>query len=122
MENLPVVLTDDDGIRPAGSPNKCFYCNQETGQPHKEECVILNKKIKVKYTFELEIEVPWHWTEKDVKFHREMGTWCADNAIEEMEKYTKKDEKCLCPNFQCDVLEIISKEPYRKNKKGKIVP
>lgn len=116
----PLVLPDDDGIRPAGEPDECLYCKQKVGTPHNSDCVILERKVKVRYSFEIEIEVPHSWTEDDIEWHRNMGSWCADNAINELTEASKGH--CLCNSFHCEVLDIPEAEPYRKNKKGEIVP
>jgi hypothetical protein len=39
MDNWPLVAPNDDGIRPAGPRDACFYCRQKVGQPHKPDCV-----------------------------------------------------------------------------------
>jgi hypothetical protein len=117
---LPIVLPDDSGIRPLGKKNKCFYCNREVGSPHKRECVVLSRKVKVKYSYDLEIEVPWHWTQEDIEYHRNASSWCADNSIEELEK-AAKEHTCLCGMFSCEVTEIPRVKPYRRNNKDEIV-
>jgi hypothetical protein len=43
-QEMPLVLPNDDGIRPAGNSDECFYCNQKIGTSHKEDCVCLQKK------------------------------------------------------------------------------
>lgn len=117
---LPKVLNNDNGIRPAGKPDECFYCNQKVGEPHKADCVILHKKVKVKYTFEIEVEVPHHWDKHDVEFHRNDSSWCADNSFEEIESHAKK-HGCICHAFECEVTEMPEMEPYRRNDKGEVV-
>ena len=114
-----LVLQDDDGIRPAGNPDECFYCHQKVGTPHKNDCVILNRKVKVRYTFEIEIEQPHSWDKQQIERHRNNGSWCADNAVSELDNYPGS---CLCPVFHCEVLEIPDVPPFRKNKAGEVVP
>jgi len=123
---IPLVLSDDAGIRLAGKLDECFYCGRKVGQPHKLACVILQKKIKVKYTFELDIEVPYDSQKDMIEFHRNEGIWCANNAIQELQEYKKqldKEGKCLCQGhkFSMEVIEIPKAPPYRKNKNGEIV-
>jgi hypothetical protein len=117
---MPLVLSNDDGIRPAGKPDECFYCKQKVGQPHKSDCVILSRKVKVRYSFEIEIEVPWEWDAETIRFHRNDSSWCANNAIRELEEFTDDDARCLCQGFHCEVLEIPDAKPYRKDKDGNI--
>ncbi len=122
----PLVLPNDNGIRPAGKSNQCFYCDQEVGNAHISDCVILQRKVRVRYSFDIEIEMPHHWTEADILFNRNDGSWCADNAIQELEEYVNDTKNChtgcLCSVFSCEVLEIPEAKPYRKNNKDKIVP
>lgn len=117
---MPVVLSNDDGIRPAGNPDECFYCNQKVGHPHKSNCVVLKKRAKVRYSFEFEIDVPWGWNQGNILFHRNDGSWCADNALQELQEASEK-QGCLCPVFTCEVLEISEAPPYRKDKDGNIL-
>lgn len=116
---MPIVLPDDNGIRPAGPQDQCLYCHQKVGKPHEKDCVILERKVKVRYSYEVEIEVPWYWDIDQIEFHRNEGSWCADNSLQELENMTEKD--CLCRVFNCEVLEIPESKPYRRNKAGDIV-
>jgi hypothetical protein len=117
----PLVLADDDGIRPAGQPNECFYCKQRLGQPHKLDCVILNRKVKVRYSYVIEIEVPHFWDKESIEFHRNDSSWCAHNSLAELKEYGNRDGGCLCGCFSAEVLEIPEVAPYRKNKNGEVV-
>lgn len=120
----PKVLVDDDGIRPAGQPDECFYCQQKVGQPHKPDCVILNRKVKIKYTYEIEVEVPHSWDKHDIEFHRNESSWCAGNSLDELNDYAEKLDKegsCLCGCFSAEVIEIPEAAPYRRNKNGEVV-
>lgn len=118
--SLPIVLPNDDGIRPAGKPDECFYCQQKVGKEHKYNCVILSKKVTVRYSYEIEIEVAHAWDENMIEFHRNDSSWCADNSIDELEKYTK--DGCLCHVFSCEVLSMPNVKPYRRNDHDEIVP
>ncbi|MDY6893946.1 MAG: hypothetical protein SVO01_00790 [Thermotogota bacterium] len=121
MEKMPIVLPNDDGIRPIGGPNKCTFCQQKVGTPHKANCVILSKKVKIKYSFELEIEMPWSWTKDEIEFSRGGGSsWCANNALEELEELSNK-LGCLCSIFSSEVLEMSEEPPYRRDKNDNIV-
>ena len=117
----PKVLIDDDGIRPAGQPDECFYCGQKVGQPHKLDCVILTRKVKIRYSYEIEIEVPHSWDKDTIEFHRNDSSWCAHNSLEELEEFGDKDNGCLCSYFSAEVLEIPDTAPYRRNKNGEVV-
>ena len=117
---MPVVDKNDNGIRPAGKPNECFYCNQKVGTPHKEDCVVVYKKVKVKYSYEIEIEVPYGWDKEQIEFHRNVGSWCADNSVDELQELIEEGN-CLCGCFEAEVLSIPDQKPYIKDKDGNII-
>jgi hypothetical protein len=116
----PLVAINDDGIRPAGPPNECLYCRRTVGQPHGPECVIVEKRVKVRYLFEIDISVPHHWSKSNVEFHRNQGTWCADNAIAELQALTSQEDKngvsfgpCLCGVFTYEYVQDVDTTPTR---------
>lgn len=116
-EDWPLVVEKDDGLRPSGPPDECFYCHQKIGQPHGPECVVVTKTVKVRYTFEIEIEVPHHWDRGNIEFHRNEGSWCADNSITDLEEHLKRGlGDCLCPCFKCKYLQEADTTPRRKIK------
>jgi len=63
-DQWPLVAINDDGIRPAGEPDECFYCKQEVGQPHGRVCVMVTKRVLVRYTVDVEISVP-HYSDAE---------------------------------------------------------
>lgn len=92
--------------RPANMNGKCFYCNQEIGSTHKDDCGLINKKAIIRVNIEYEIEVPASWNKEDVEFHRNEGSWCANNVITELEELFKGEEKsCMC---ECATFEVLS--------------
>lgn len=52
----PTVDPEDDGIRPAGASDECFYCHQKVGEPHQRDCVIVTKRVRVRYLIDVDIE------------------------------------------------------------------
>lgn len=91
-DNWPV---EEHGIRPAGHPNHCFYCQEPKGGEHDVECVIRERTVVIRMVVEYVIDVPEHWTPKDIEFHRNDGSWCADNALEELAELRGEDG-CIC--------------------------
>jgi len=81
--------------RPASNKNECFYCESKIGEFHKDDCVLIKKKVKVKAIIEYEIEVPHHWNKDMIEFSRNEGSWCASNIINELKEIDKKNG-CLC--------------------------
>lgn len=103
MSEMPMVTPDtrkDGDIR-------CFYCQANVGTPHAHECVKVVKKVRVRMVVEYEIEVPSHWQKFNVEFQRNEGSWCADNAIEELEALAA-EKGCLCDEVQFEYLGDVS--------------
>lgn len=63
---MPLVHPHDDGIRPAGGPDHCFYCQQKVGSPHLESCVTLTKKVTMQLTIEFELDGVYQWTNEQI--------------------------------------------------------
>lgn len=88
---------------PAGKIGHCCYCQQEIGTPHKDDCVCIKKKVRVRLTIEYEVEVPSFWDKENIEFHRNGSSWCASNLLEELEKI-EKEQGCLCPVAEFEYL------------------
>ncbi len=110
MSGFPLVLSNDDGIRPAGRPNACFYCNRNIGEPHSSHCVAVKKLVQVRYVFTIGVYIPHFWGKSDVLSHRNGGSWCADNALDEIGSAIS-DSRCLCGNFKCESMHEIDGTP-----------
>jgi hypothetical protein len=63
---IRLVHPQDDGIRPAGLPDECFYCNQKIGTPHLEGCVAVKKKVRLRFLVETEVDLPYGWSEQEI--------------------------------------------------------
>ncbi len=103
---MGLLVTKDDS-RPAGKPGECFYCRKKIDEPHTWECVIPEKVVRVKTTFEYMIRVPRSWDAHNVEFHRNESSSCADNILQDLEAYANS-EGCLCSS---QVTEYISEAP-----------
>jgi len=113
MSDWPIVALNDDGIRPAGRDDQCFYCHQMVGQPHGRECVIVEKLVKLRYIFEVELKVPHHWTQEDIEFHRNESNWCASNAIDDIQTLSGGEDGCPCRMFTCEFVAVVDETPTR---------
>jgi len=107
----PNVTEDDGGIRPAGEPDTCFYCGRKIGQEHTHDCVTIVKKIRIRYSFEIEIYVPHSWDVDMINFHRNGSSWCASNALDEIKEYTKNG--CACECCKAEFVEDVDTTPTK---------
>lgn len=117
----PVVQPDDDGIRPAGKPDECFYCHQKVGTQHAQECVTVSKLVRLKYTFEVDVRVPHFWEPHTIEFHRNESSWCADNAVDEIaddDEKTRGDDGCWCDRFTAQFVKVIDDTPTSEPREG----
>lgn len=94
MKHKEAWTVGDEGIRTLGKPNHCFYCGVERGGIHKDDCVIRQRTVIVRMTVEYAVLVPESWTKEEIEFDRNLGRWCATNAISELEDISHTD--CLC--------------------------
>ncbi|QEE24483.1 hypothetical protein CS053_08210 [Rhodanobacter glycinis] len=96
--------------RPARMDGKCFYCQQAIGATHKDDCVLVSKKVVVRMIVEYEVEVPQEWNAAQVEFHRNAGSWCSNNAMRELEEL-QEAQGCLCHAARFEYVKDAS-EPY----------
>lgn len=107
----PLVAPDDDGIRPAGSPDRCFYCRVQVGEAHGADCVRVKKRVRLRYSFVLDVDVPHAWDEAQILFFRNEGHWCADDALGELKESVAGEEECLCSRFECSFESVVDATP-----------
>ena len=94
-------------MRPASDKRVCFYCEQPIGTTHHKDCVLIAKTVKVRMTAEYEINIPNYWTSENLEFHRNQGSWCSDNAIDELKEVIDKED-CLCHRTKFEYLDKVS--------------
>lgn len=75
--------------------NQCFYCNGLLGGRHEAECVIPQREVRVRVTFEITRSVPHFWKPSMIDFHMNESSWCMGNIIAELEKLDDQ-HGCLC--------------------------
>jgi hypothetical protein len=88
------IVTADNGPRPAGKPDECFYCQRPIGAEHEADCVMRDRTVVVRLTVEYPIRVPEHWTPEDIELHRNDSSWCIGNAVVELDSVN--DQGCIC--------------------------
>jgi hypothetical protein len=95
--NWPRVHKYDDGIRPAGRPDVCFYCGQKVGQLHARDCNVILKLVELKITARLPdgrvflgswtLEEPHFWKPENSELHRNESSWCCSNLLREHNRF-----------------------------------
>lgn len=105
-DNWPV---EQEGIRPAGPPDACFYCKTPLGSQHTEMCVVRVRTVVVEFKVEMLVTIPETWTQEQIEFHYNDGSWCATNVIAFMEE---QDERlgCLCNTVEAAFLREATEE------------
>jgi len=77
---LPVT---DDGVRPKGERDSCFYCDAPKGE-HEPDCVCITKTVVVRMTIDYTVAVPASWSPKEIEDHRLNSSFCLGNDIEQL--------------------------------------
>ena len=106
-------LVADYGIRPAGPPDRCFYCDAQMGQEHVEGCVIRERTVVVRFHVDLVMGVPETWDGERIRSFHNSGTWCANNLAREMADAISRMDKsdgCLCPAVTVEFLREATEE------------
>ncbi len=92
--------------------SNCIYCKAVKGKPHKIDCVAVYRKVKIRVIIEYEVSEPYSWDKNMIEFHRNKGSWCADNIFDELKEYVGEDG-CICgiTSIQC-IDENKDGEPF----------
>ena len=98
----------EEGIR-SEVPNQCFYCKQLKGSQHLGECVVRKQTVIVKVSIEMLITDPEYWDKDMVEFHKNRGSWCANNIIPQIEAQAEK-MGCLCPTFHTEFIREATED------------
>lgn len=95
----------EKAMRPASTERRCFYCHEEIGGTHKDDCVLLKKKVRVRMTVEYDTTTFASADQDYVDFHYNESSSCADNALNELKAYSDK-VGCLCFDSEFEVVLI----------------
>jgi hypothetical protein len=134
----PLVADKDDGIRPAGRPDECFYCKSRVGHPHARACVVVKKRIAMRVRAVLpsgdvldgvwQFDEPYAWEPRMSEFHKNEGSWCASNFLLERRRGTvaweagdpwddleglERAGDCLCGRLSFAFLRVVDGTPRR---------
>lgn len=82
----------------------CRYCRAKIGAEHATDCVLRKRTVVVRATLEYVVVVPECWSARDVEFHRNESSWCANNIAAELKKLFEHAEHdgvpCGCHRTQ----------------------
>lgn len=93
----------ESSMRPASDKRECFYCRRPIGESHADDCVLVLRRVKVRMIVDYEIEVPAHWDQYMIEFHRNDSSWCASSAIDELQAIHEA-ENCICNHTSFEYL------------------
>lgn len=104
MKRVSPWTVEDNGIRPAGQPDRCFYCDQPKGAQHREGCVIRKRTVVVRFSIDLVLDVPEDWETSNIEFKYNEGAWCANNIANELIRTVERigDNGCLCDSLSAE--------------------
>ena len=68
-----------------------------------------NRKVKIRCTLEYEVEYPGTFDDEGVLFHRNEGSWCASNIIEELQSMDNEEFNCLCDKAVFEIVKESTK-------------
>ncbi len=91
-----ILPVKDNGVRPAGAPNLCFYCGNAIQKEHKADCVCRQRTVVVELTLTYVISVPASWTEDDILFHRNDSSFCMNNDLTALAEWANEGNNCTC--------------------------
>lgn len=106
----------ENAMRPASDEKICFYCHEPVGGEHKDGCVLVRKKVMVRLRVEYELSIPAIWGKEEFEFNRNEGTWCATNAIEELQNIIRIEGRCLCGLTDYEFIGDTKKPIYLEEK------
>lgn len=99
-----VVTREDTRSEGAGVPEKCFYCSGKLGAEHDADCVTLHRPVKIRVTMDIIVPAVRSWDKHMIEFRFNESTWCADNIMDDLQRYTKGAGGCLCGHTEIEYL------------------
>lgn len=74
----------DSGIRPAGKPDRCFYCGELKGSQHKSDCVIRSRTVVIRVSIEYVVDVPESYDSGSIEYLWNEHNRGADQTLNEI--------------------------------------
>lgn len=111
------MVTPENGPRPAGKPDQCFYCPRHVGEEHAPDCVCRKRTVVVRATVEAVLEVPESWTTEDIEHLWNDSHTCADNFYEAITRDMPNPDPekwgCTCNSSEIRVVREATEDDYR---------
>lgn len=82
-----VIREDTRPTSYRGDVGVCFYCPAKLGEEHTKDCVIPERRVRLRVTVEYETLVPRHWDDATVEHIRNNVNWCFGNAAGELQAF-----------------------------------
>lgn len=95
QSEIPIVSINDDGLRPAGEPDQCFYCKSKIGEKHAYECVTITRPVRVRVFFDLVVKEPISFDADQIEFRINMSSSCMDNWLKQINEEAER-AGCSC--------------------------
>jgi len=90
----------------------CIYCHRTVGEAHKGDCVSVVHTVRVKLTFEVDVDLPISWEKHNIEFWMNDGSWCADNAPDLIERHKAKHGlSCACSLCKGEFIDVVDDTP-----------
>lgn len=99
-------MVTENAMRPASPKRECFYCHRVIGLPHKDDCVLIQKKVKLRFIVEYETTVPDFWDKDQIEFHRNESSSCKNNDFRILEAMS--ENPCMCEHAKIEFVESLS--------------
>lgn len=91
------IVSKENGVRPAGDQDKCFYCKQLIGDQHKEDCVLRKRTVVVRTVIDHVVSYPVSFDADTINFCRNKSSSCQNNILSELEELEERlGDGCLC--------------------------
>lgn len=107
-----LLPTTDNGVRPAGEPDRCFYCRAGISEPHGPECVMVRRSVVIRATIDFVHDVPAHWGEDDIRFNLNESSRCAGNTLADLAEQAE-GEWCFCGQIDHDFVREATEEDHQ---------
>lgn len=128
LDNLFLVKDDDDGIRPAGKPDECFYCRSKIGDLHKITCVMIRRDVEYIVTIDgnkvgkFIDDEPISWDKNRSEFSKNESSLCKNNFLDSIKwlknkhaKYAQEEIEKLDHELECACFLLEFKFKKAKN-------